>query len=137
MIDEPDPLAKITLSPRGFAAVMAAIALLVGLLLAVLPVNVAGPDPEAPGLVGCGNTIGGVETDALAADLDRPDRDTIVSYVDMCERAISNRVFYAWPMFFGGGLVIIYMGVVRARPAVRADEPTVELPTAEPAGPAQ
>jgi hypothetical protein len=117
MIDDSDPLAKVTLSPRGFAALLATIALLVGLILAVIPVQVAGPDPAAPGLVSCGNTVGGVETDFLAADLNQPDRDTLVSYVDMCERATSNRVFYSWPMFFGGGLVIIYFGVVRQRAA--------------------
>lgn len=117
MIDDSDPLTKITLSPRGFTAVLATVALLVGLILALIPVHVAGPDPAMPGSVSCGNTIGGVETGSVAAGLNQADRSTIVSYVDMCERAISDRIFYSWPLFFGGGLVIIYMGVVRHRPA--------------------
>jgi hypothetical protein len=110
---EPDPLAKVTLTPRGFAALLATIALLVGLILAVVPVLVAGPDPTSAASVGCGNTIGGVETGAISADLGQPDRTTLVSYVDICERAVSNRVLYSWPLFFGGGLMIIYLGVVR------------------------
>lgn len=118
MIEEPDPLAKITMSPRGFVALLATIALLVGLLLALLPIQVAAPDPAEARSVSCGNTIGGVESDSVAAALDQPDRTTLVSYIDMCERGISNRIFYAWPMFFCGGLVIIYLGVVRTRPVV-------------------
>ncbi|HEV2781709.1 MAG TPA: hypothetical protein VGX25_20180 [Actinophytocola sp.] len=116
MIEEAsDPLAKITLSPRGFIVVLATVALLVGLILALIPVHVAGPDPAMPASVSCGNTIGGVETGSVAAGLDQPDRETMVSYVDMCERAIGDRIFYSWPMFFGGGLVIIWLGVVRSR----------------------
>ncbi|HEU5475417.1 MAG TPA: hypothetical protein VFV67_32640 [Actinophytocola sp.] len=110
---DPDPLAKITLTPRRFAAVLATVGLLVGLLLALLPVHVAGPDPANPTRVSCGNTIGGVESGSVAGGLDRPGEDTMVAYVDMCERAIGARVFYAWPMFFAGGLVIIWLGVVR------------------------
>jgi hypothetical protein len=114
--EEPDPLAKITLTPRGFAALLATIGLLLGLILAIVPVHVAGPDPANPGYVSCGNTIGGVETDVAAGGLDRPDRATVVSYVDICERAISSRTFYSWPMFLAGGLVIIWLGAVRHRP---------------------
>jgi hypothetical protein len=113
-----DPLAKITLTPRGFAAVMATVALLLGLALALFPVHVAGPDPGKPVSVSCGNTIGGVETGSVAANLASPDRATMVSYVGVCERAIADRVFYSWPLFFAGGIGIIWMGVVR-RPASR------------------
>jgi hypothetical protein len=114
---EPDPLAKITLSPRAFAAVLATVALLVGLILALVPVSVAGPDGANPSTVSCGNTIGGVESDSIAAGLGdaAADRATMVSYVDMCERATGERVFYAWPLFFGGGLVIVWLGVVRRK----------------------
>lgn len=116
---DPDPLAKITLTPRRFAAVLATVGLLVGLLLALLPVRVAGPDPANPASISCGNTIGGVETGSVAAGLDRPGEATMVGYVDMCERAIGERVFYSWPMFLAGGLVIIWLGVVR-RPVLPA-----------------
>ena len=124
-IDESDPLAKITLSPRGFTALLATVALLLGLILALVPVHVAGSDPAAPASVSCGNTIGGVETGSVAAGLGQPDRPTMVAYVDMCERAISDRLFYSWPLFFGGVLVIVWMGVVRRR---RAGELTVMAP---------
>ncbi len=114
--DESDPLAKITLTPRNFAAVMATAALLIGLLLALLPVRVAGPDPANPNHISCGNTIGGAETESIGAGLGETDRQTIVSYVEICEQAVGERTFYSWPMFFGGGLGIIWMGVVRRRP---------------------
>jgi hypothetical protein len=110
-----DPLAKIMLTPRAFAAVLAAAALLIGLVLAIVPVHVSGPDPVNPTKVSCGNTLGGVETNRMAAGLPSPTESTVVSYVDMCERAVSNRVFYSWPLFFGGGLGIIWLGVVRRR----------------------
>jgi hypothetical protein len=113
----PDPLAKITLTPRGFIAVLATLALLVGLLLALLPVHVAGPDPASPAAVSCGNTVGGAETDSIAEGLDSPDRPTVVAYVAMCERAIGDRVLFSWPMFFLGGLTIIALGVVRRQSA--------------------
>lgn len=112
---DPDPLAKITLSPRGFAAVLATAALLVGLVLALVPVHVAGPDGANPSKISCGNSIGGVESDSIAAGLGSADRPTMVSYVDMCERATGERVFYSWPLFFGGGLGIVWLGVVRRR----------------------
>jgi hypothetical protein len=110
---EPDPLAKITLSRRGFTALLATIGLLVGLILALVPVHVAGPDPARPASVSCGNTIGGVESGSVAANLDHPDRPTMTAYVGMCEQAISDRLFYSWPLFFAGALVIVYLGVVR------------------------
>ena len=110
---EPDPLAKITLTPRGFAALLATIGLLLGLILAIVPIHVAGPDPAKPVSVSCGNTIGGVEPASVAANLDNPDRATMVDYVSMCETAIGDRTFYAWPMFLAGALTIIWMGVVR------------------------
>jgi len=114
--DLPDPLAKITLTPRGFAAVMATAALLLGLLLALLPVRVANADPANNTRVSCGNTIGGAETDSISSGLGRVDQQVLVTYVDMCDRSIGERVFYSWPMFFGGGLGIVWLGVVRRRP---------------------
>jgi hypothetical protein len=112
---DPDPLAKITLTPRGFAGLMAIVGLLLGLILAIIPVHVTAPDPARAASVSCGNTIGGVESGSVAANLDRPDRATMVSYIAMCESTISDRVFYSWPMFFAGGIGIIWLGVVRRR----------------------
>jgi hypothetical protein len=112
---EADPLANVTLSPRGFASVMAAAGLLLGLVLALLPVHVAGPDPAHPNRVSCGNTVGGVEIDSVGAGLGPVDRPTVVSYVDICEQAMGERVFYSWPLFLAGGLGIIWLGVVRPR----------------------
>jgi hypothetical protein len=114
-VGEADPLDKVTLTPRGFASVLAAAALLLGLILALLPVHVAGPDPAHPSRISCGNTVGGVETDSIGAWLGPADRPTTVSYVDMCERAMGERVFYSWPLFLAGGLGIIWLGVVRSR----------------------
>src|SRR5919198_3397521 len=84
-VGDADPLAKVTLTPRAFVSVMAAAALLLGLILALLPVHVAGPDPAHPNQIGCGNTVGGVETDSIGTGLGPADRQTVVSYVDICE----------------------------------------------------
>lgn len=113
--DEPpsDPLAKIMMSPRMFFAVLAIAALLLGLLLALLPVRVANADPENPGHVSCGNTIGGVETGPLADQLGDPDQDVLATYVNTCESAIATRLAYSWPLFFAGALAIVWSGVVR------------------------
>jgi hypothetical protein len=113
--DDPpaDPLAKIMLTPRAFWAVLAVVALLLGLLLALLPVTVANADADAPGYVTCGNTIGGVETGPLATQLDRPDEDVLATYVGTCESAIATRLAYSWPLFFAGALAIVWSGVVR------------------------
>jgi hypothetical protein len=108
-----DPLAKVMLTPRQFWAVLAAAGILLGLLLALLPVTVANADPANPGHVTCGTTIGGVETGPLAADLGRPGKDVLATYVGTCESAISTRLAYSWPMFFAGVLVIAWRGVVR------------------------
>ncbi|MGQ0836961.1 hypothetical protein [Actinokineospora sp.] len=108
-----DPLAHVTLSPRRFAAVLATVGLLLGLLLALLPVRVAGPDPAKPAAVSCGNAIGDVETRAVVDSLGFDDRPTTVAYVDICERAISDRRTTTSLLFFGGVIGIVALGVVR------------------------
>jgi len=113
--EEPDPLAAITMPPRAFIAVLAAVAFLLGLVLALVPVHVAGPDPASTARVSCGNTIGRVEPASIARGLGETDRQTMVTYIDMCERAISDRIDASWPLFFGGLLVIVWLGVVRQR----------------------
>lgn len=111
-----DPLEKITITPRRFAAVLAVAAVLVGLVLALVPVHVAGPDPVNPESVTCGNTLGGVETRLVDGDLpELADRATTVSYIDMCDRAVRLRAFPSWVLFFGGVLGILWLGVVRRR----------------------
>jgi hypothetical protein len=108
-----DPLAKIMMTPRTFWAILAVAALLLGLLLALLPVRVANADAADPGYVTCGNTIGGVETGPLAEQLDGPDEDVLATYVGTCESAIATRLAYSWPLFFAGALAIVWSGVVR------------------------
>jgi hypothetical protein len=117
-----DPLAKVMITSRQFWAILAAAGLLLGLLLALLPVRVANADPANPGFVSCGNTIGGVETGPLADELGRPDADVLATYVSTCESAIATRLEFSWPMFFAGALVIIWRGVVR-KPASATTSP--------------
>ncbi|RLK59639.1 hypothetical protein [Actinokineospora cianjurensis] len=111
MSEQPDPLAQITLTPRAFGAVLAVLALVVGLVLAIVPVGVA--HPSSNGSVSCGNTFGGVESGALAEGLGKPERRELVQYIDMCERAIGNRGDYAVFLFFGGLIAGLALGVVR------------------------
>jgi hypothetical protein len=108
-----DPLAKVMITPRQFWAILAIAGILLGLLLALLPVRVANADPASPGHVSCGNTIGGVETGPLGDQLGRPGEDVIATYVSTCESAVSTRLAYSWPMFFAGALLVIWRGVVR------------------------
>lgn len=108
-----DPLAKVMMTPRTFAAILAITALLLGLLLALLPVRVANADAAAPGFATCGTTIGGVETGPLSADLGNPDPDVLATYVSTCESAIAVRQAWSWPLFFAGALAIVWSGVVR------------------------
>ena len=123
-VEEPpaDPLAKVMLTPRQFWAVLAVAGLLLGLLLALLPVRVANADPTNPGHVSCGNTIGGVEVGPLANELGRPSRDVLATYVSTCESAVATRLAFSWPMFFAGALVIVWRGVVR-KPAMATTSP--------------
>ncbi|MPZ81518.1 MAG: hypothetical protein GEV28_14390 [Actinophytocola sp.] len=115
-VEEPepaDPLAKVTLRPRTYGAVLAAVGLVLGLLLAILPVHVAGLDASQQTSVSCGNTIGGVETPLVGADLGDVDPTVLATYVGTCQDAISTRLMFSWPMFFAGMLAILWLGVVR------------------------
>jgi len=116
-----DPLAAVTMRPRTFGALLAAVALFTGLILGVAPVRVAGPDPDGPSVT-CGSAVGGAETrriaDGVAHGTADPDRDTIVSYVDICERTLDTRGVIAALLFFPGVLGIGWLGVVRRRPAL-------------------
>lgn len=111
-----DPLATITLRPRTYAALLAAVGLVLGLLLAILPVHVAGLDAAQQTSVSCGNTIGGVETPLIGADLGEVDPAVLATYVGTCQDAISTRLMFSWPMFFAGMLGILWLGVVRRNP---------------------
>jgi hypothetical protein len=108
-----DPLAKVMITPRQYWAILAVAGILIGLLLALLPVRVANASPARPGYVTCGNTIGGVETGPLGDQLGRPGQDVLATYVGTCESAVATRLAYSWPLFFAGALVIAWRGVVR------------------------
>ncbi|RZS44791.1 hypothetical protein EV193_101670 [Herbihabitans rhizosphaerae] len=108
-----DPLAQVTLRPRTFAAILAIAAMIVGLVLALVPMSVAGPDPADSRSISCGNVLGGPEADRLADELKSTDRSVIVSYVDMCERAAGNRGTTVTLLFFGGMIGGLWLGVVR------------------------
>jgi hypothetical protein len=112
----PDPLASITLSPRAFAAVLAVAGMLLGLVLALVPVHVAGLDAAEQRSVSCGNTIGGVETPLLGKDLGNVEDTVLATYVGTCQQAISTRLTFSWPLFAAGALGIIWLGVVRRDP---------------------
>ncbi len=110
-----DPLAQITLSPRAFAAALAVAAMVIGLVLALVPVRVAHPDPANTASVMCGNTIGGAETPWIAEDLGRAEGPLVVSYIGICEEALSTRGTTASLLFFGGLVGGLALGVVRRR----------------------
>ena len=111
---ETDPLAKITMTPQTFAAGLAIAALLLGLILALIPVHVAGPDVSAPRSITCGNTIGGVETASLGEGLgDAATPELVSTYVGSCETAMGFRMAFAWPMFFAGMLAVLWQLVIR------------------------
>ena len=111
--EQADPLAKITLTPRRFAGVLAVAGLLLGLVLALVPVHVASLDDSRATTASCGNTIGGVETPLLTRDLGSTEPEVVATYVGTCQEAIGTRLLFAWPMFFAGMLGIVWLGVVR------------------------
>jgi hypothetical protein len=114
--DPPDPLASITLGPRTFAAVLAVAGMLLGLILALVPVHVAGLNTSEPSSVSCGNTIGGVETPLVGENLRSVSDEVLASYVGTCQQAISTRLLVSWPLFAAGALGIMWLGVVRRDP---------------------
>jgi hypothetical protein len=111
--EPPDPLASITLRPRTYAAVVAVAGLLLGLILALVPVHVAGLDTAQQSTVSCGNTIGGVETPLVAENLSGANEQVLATYVGTCQQAISTRLLVSWPLFVAGALGIMWLGVVR------------------------
>jgi hypothetical protein len=108
-----DPLASITMRPRTYAAGLALAGLLLGLILALVPVHVAGLDTGEQTSVSCGNTIGGVETPLLSGDLGNVDDAVLATYVGTCQQAISTRLMVSWPMFVAGALAVLWLGAVR------------------------
>lgn len=114
--EPPDPLASITLRPRTFAAVLAVAAMLLGLILALVPVHVAGLDTASQTTVSCGNTIGGVETPLVGEHLRGAGDQVLATYVGTCQQAISTRLLVSWPLFVAGALGIVWLGVVRREP---------------------
>lgn len=111
-----DPLASITLTPRTFAVVLVLAAMLLGLILALVPVHVAGLDTTQHTSVSCGNTIGGVETPLLGADLGTVDAEVLATYVGTCQDAVGTRLVFSWPLFAAGMIGFLWLGVVRRDP---------------------
>jgi hypothetical protein len=110
----PDPLAKVTLSPRTFAAVLAVAGLLVGLVLVLIPLRVSTLDTTRTTKLSCGNILGGVETPQVAAALGKPvDEIVLAEYVHMCEDSMNARTYPAWTLFFGGMLGCVWLAAVR------------------------
>ena len=114
--EAPDPLASITLQPRTYAAVLAIAGLLLGLVLALVPVHVAGLNTTEQTTVSCGNTIGGVETPLVGENLRDANDQVLATYVGTCQQAISTRLLVSWPLFLAGALGIVWLGVVRRDP---------------------
>jgi hypothetical protein len=114
-----DPLASITMRPRTYAAALAVAGLLLGLILALVPVHVAGLDTGEQTSVSCGNTIGGVETPLLSGDLGNVDDTVLATYVGTCQQAISTRLLVSWPLFVAGALAILWLGAVRRTEAAK------------------
>lgn len=108
-----DPLDQITLTPRGFGAAVALLAVLVGLVLALVPVGVAHPDPASDHGVTCGNAIGGAETDWIVEDLGYNVQTTTVAYIALCEEATTSRATKAWLLFAGGLVGMLALGALR------------------------
>lgn len=118
--EQADPLDRITLPPRAFVAALASIALVLGLVLALVPVRVSALDTTATVKVTCGNILGGVETPRLASALGGPAPSILVEYVGMCDRSLDSRATPAWTLFFGGMIGWIWLGAVRQRKASKS-----------------
>jgi hypothetical protein len=119
--EPPDPLAKVTLAPRTFAAVLFVIALLVGLVLVLIPLRVSTLDTARTTKVSCGNILGGVETPQVAGALGKPtDELVLAQYVHMCEDSINARTYPAWGLFFAGMIGCVWLAAVR-RPKSRVE----------------
>ena len=104
-------------------AALASIALLLGLILALVPIRVSTLNTTATTKVSCGNILGGVETPRLARGLGMPAGDLpagssdliLAQYVGMCDRAMDSRATAAWTLFFGGMIGWIWLGAGRKR----------------------
>ncbi len=119
-----DPLDQITLTPRGFGAALAFLAVVIGLVLALVPVGVAHPDPASSHGVTCGNAIGGAETDWIVDDLGYDVQATTVAYIALCEEATTSRATKAWLLFAAGLVGLFALGALRApRPASPGSAP--------------
>lgn len=110
-----DPLTEVTMRPGVFWALATVAAIVVGLVLALVPVRVAGLDTTRATSVTCGNVIGGVESKEIATGLPGSGRPELLEYIGLCERAVSERESAASVLFFGGFIGAVWLGVVRRR----------------------
>ena len=106
-----DPLAQITLRPRAFLAGIAVLAMLIGLLLAILPIRVASADPARTAAVSCGSVLGGVEAGRVRDQ--SGDEPSLLTHLDMCDRSVTVRGTSSGVLFVGGLLGVLWLGVVR------------------------
>jgi hypothetical protein len=106
-----DPLAQITLRPRAFFAGIAVLAMLIGLLLAILPIRVASADPARTAVVSCGSVLGGVESGRVRDQ--STDELALVTHLDMCDRSVTVRGSTSAVLFIGGLLGGLWLGIVR------------------------
>ena len=106
-----DPLAQVTLRPRAFLAGVAILAMLIGLLLAILPIGVASADPARTPVVSCGSVLGGVEA-ARVRD-QSADQAALLTHLDMCDRSVTVRGTSSAVLFIGGLLGGLWLGIVR------------------------
>lgn len=107
----PDPLAQITLRPRAFLAGVAVLAMLIGLLLAILPIRVASADPARTAAVSCGSVLGGVESGRVRDQ--SADEPALLTHLDMCDRSVTVRGTASAVLFIGGLLGGLWLGIVR------------------------
>lgn len=110
-----DPLAQITLRPRAFFAGVAILAMLIGLLLAILPVRVASADPVRTPAVSCGSVLGGVEAGRVRDQ--SAGQAALLTHLDMCDRSVTVRGSAAAVLFIGGLLGGLWLGIVRREDA--------------------
>jgi hypothetical protein len=96
------------MSTRGALAVVAAIVLAVGFLLAVLPVSSGG--------VGCGNAFSPSSDEASAADFSETIRGTDTgdgsTHVESCEGRVSTQRLVAFPLAGVGFLGLLFLGLI-------------------------
>lgn len=114
--------------PRKAAAVIAAVVLALGVILAVTPLSVGAGSNE----VECGSAFSPSQTPAIVADA--VDRPLLGSYVAQCEDEVSGRRLIAYSLAGAAALVLLFVWLTGQHetrwdaveaPAGEADRPSV------------